>query len=65
MLFDERDLAEITSSEFPVERLAACRNPLLADERTRKRNELLEATEKEWRKIQERVRRVGGLCGID
>jgi len=64
MLFDERDLAEITSSEFPGERLAACRNPLLADERTRKRNELLEATEKEWRKIQERVRPVGGLCGI-
>jgi transposase len=63
-LFDELDPAEITSSEFPGERLVACRNPLLADERTRKRNELLEATEKEWRKIQERVRRVGGLCGI-
>ncbi len=56
-LFDELDLAEITSSEFPGERLVACRNPLLADERTRKRNELLEATEKKLRKIQERVRR--------
>src|SRR5712691_1599805 len=56
-LFDERDLAEITSPEFPGERLVACRNPLLADERTRKRSELLEATEKELRKIQERVRR--------
>jgi transposase len=56
-LFDERDLAEITSPEFPGERLVACRNPLLADERARKRNALLEATEKELLKIQERVRR--------
>jgi transposase len=56
-LFDERDLAEITSPEFPGERLVACRNPLLADERERKRNALLEATEKELLKIQERVRR--------
>jgi transposase len=56
-LFDEHDLAEITSPEFPGERLVACRNPLLADERTRKRNALLEATEKELLKIQERVRR--------
>ena len=56
-LFDERNLAEITSPDFAGERLVACRNPLLADERTRKRNDLLEATEKELRKIQERVRR--------
>jgi transposase len=56
-LFDERDLAEIASPEFPGERLVACRNPLLAGERTRKRNALLEATEKELRKIEERVRR--------
>ena len=46
-LFDERDLAEITSPVYPGERLMACRNPLLADERTRKRKELLAATEKE------------------
>jgi transposase len=56
-LFDERDLAEITSPDFPGERLVACRNPLLTDERTRKRNALLDATEKDLLKLQERVRR--------
>ena len=45
-LFDERDLAEISSEEFPGERLIVCRNPLLAAERGRKREELLAATEK-------------------
>lgn len=45
-LFDERDLAEITSDDFPDERLIVCRNPLLADERRRKRDELLLMTEK-------------------
>jgi hypothetical protein len=50
-LFDERDLAEITSPAYPGERLMACRNPLLADERARKRQELLAATEKELNKI--------------
>lgn len=50
-LFDERDLAEITSPEFPGERLVVCRNPLLADERARKREALLKATEKELGKI--------------
>jgi hypothetical protein len=44
-LFDERDLAEITSDEYPGERLIACRNPRLAEERARKREELLAATE--------------------
>jgi len=44
-LFDCRELAEITSDEFPGERLIACYNPLLADERKRKRQDLLEATE--------------------
>jgi hypothetical protein len=44
-LFDEQDLAEIRSPDFPGERLIACRNPLLATERARKRKELLEATE--------------------
>lgn len=46
-LFDERDLAEITSPDYPGERLIVCRNPFLAAERARKREELLEATEKE------------------
>jgi hypothetical protein len=45
-LFDEQDLAEITSEDFPGERLVACRNPALAGERARKREDLLAATEK-------------------
>ena len=45
-LFDEQDLAEITSPDFPGERLVACRNPVLAAERARKREDLLAATEK-------------------
>jgi hypothetical protein len=45
-LFDEQDLAEITSPDFPGERLVACRNPALAAERARKREDLLAATEK-------------------
>jgi transposase len=44
-LFDQQDLAEIFSAAFPSERLIACRNPLLAEERARKRRELLAATE--------------------
>ena len=44
-LFDERDLAEISSPDFPGERLIVCRNPLLAEQRRRKRHELLAATE--------------------
>lgn len=44
-LFDERNLAEITSPEFPGERLVVCRNPALAAERARKREALLVATE--------------------
>src|SRR5271166_404180 len=46
-LFDQRDLAEIASPDYPDERLVACRNPLLADERARKRRDLLDATERE------------------
>ena len=45
-LFDEQDLAEITSGDFPGERLICCRNPVLAEERSRKREDLLQATEK-------------------
>jgi transposase len=50
-LFDQRDLAEIRHPSYPGERLIACRNPLLAEERRRKRKELLEATEKQLNKI--------------
>ena len=45
-LFDEQDLAEITSGDFPGERLIACRNPVLAADRARTRDDLLAATEK-------------------
>ncbi len=56
-LFDNRDLAEITHPDFPGERLIACYNPLLAEERARKRPELLAATEKELEKIAAATRR--------
>src|ERR1700738_1447628 len=46
-LFDHRDMAEITSPDYPGERLVVCKNPLLAEERARKRAELLAATEEE------------------
>ena len=54
-LFDERGLCEITDPAFPGERLVVCRNPLLADERTRKRDELLAATEAKLAPIVARV----------
>ena len=50
-LFDSRDMAEISSPDFPGERLIVCRNPALAAERTRKREELLAATEKDLSRI--------------
>lgn len=50
-LFDQQDLAEIQHPAYPGERLVACRNPLLAEERKRKREELLTATEKQLEKI--------------
>ena len=56
-LFDDRNLAEIRSDEFPGERLIACFNPLLAAERNRKRKELLAATEKKLCKISDEVAR--------
>ena len=55
-LFDERDLAEIVSPEFPGERLVVCRNPFLADERARHRQELLKATEHDLAALDKRVR---------
>jgi len=56
-LFDEQNLAEIRSPSYPGERLMACYNPLLAEERKRKRGELLAATEKELVKISKQVTR--------
>ena len=56
-LFDQHDLAEIRSSAFPGERLIACRNPLLGEERARKREALLDSTEKELEKIRKAVER--------
>jgi transposase len=56
-LFDQQDLAEIQHPAYPGERLIACRNPLLADERKRKRDELLTATEKQLEKIRAATRR--------
>jgi hypothetical protein len=56
-LFDERDLAEIAAPEqFPGERLIVCRNPLLAQERARKREALLTATERDLTRVAARVR---------
>ena len=56
-LFDERDLAEITSPDFPGERLIACRNPALAAERARKREALLQSTERQLERIAAAVAR--------
>ncbi len=53
-LFDDRDLAEIASPDYPGERLIMCRNPLLAAERRRKRDELLAATERSLSRIRQR-----------
>ena len=61
-LFDEQDLAEITTDDFPGERLIACRNPALAGERARKREDLLAATEKLLAPITARVA-AGKLTG--
>ena len=56
-LFDTKNLAEITSPDYPGERLIVCRNPVLADRRTWKREELLAATEKDLEKIVKAVQR--------
>ena len=63
-LFDERNLLEISSPQYPGERLVACRNPELARLRARKREELLAATEKNLLAIQARVH-AGKLAGAD
>jgi hypothetical protein len=61
-LFDEQDLAEITSPDFPGERLVCCRNPVLAAERARKREDLLAATGKLLAPVAARVQ-AGRLTG--
>jgi Transposase DDE domain len=64
-LFDQQNLAEITDAQdFPGERLIVCRNPLVAAERSRKREELLSATEADLAQIAARVAR-GTLTGAD
>jgi transposase len=57
-LFDKTDLVEIAHPDFPGERLIACFNPLLAEERSRKRPDLLAATEKQLEKIAAATQRV-------
>jgi Transposase DDE domain len=64
-LFDERDLAEITAPEFPGERLVVCKNPLLAEERARKREDLLQATEAALAKLADQLARGTGGKGQD
>src|SRR5215472_12802556 len=61
-LFDQQDLAEITSPDYPGERLVACRNPVLAADRARKRDDLLQATEKLLAPVIARVQ-AGRLAG--
>jgi Transposase DDE domain len=56
-LFDDRDLAEIAAPDYPGERLIVCKNPLLAAERARKREDLLAATERALTRIQDGLRR--------
>jgi transposase len=63
-LFDERNLLELSSPDYPGERLVACRNPELARLRTHKREELLAATEANLEKIKARVD-AGKLAGRD
>ena len=63
-LFDQRNLLELSSPDYPGERLVACRNPELAKLRTHKREELLAATERNLEKIKARVD-AGKLAGQD
>jgi len=65
-LFDEMDMAEITSPNYPDQRLIVCRNPLLAALRRHKRQELLEATERDLAKVVTAVTRTSRpLRGAD
>ena len=65
-LFDQRDLASITAPEYPGERLIVCRNPELARERARKRDDLLAATERDLAEVARAVtRKRRSLRGAD
>jgi len=64
-LFDERDLAEIIAPEFPGERLVVCKNPLLAEERTRKREDLLRASEAAFGQLADKIAHGRGPKGKD
>jgi hypothetical protein len=61
-LFDEQSLAEIVADDYPGERLVVCRNPLVAEDRARKREDLLQATERALAEIAKRVAQ-GTLTG--
>jgi hypothetical protein len=65
-LFDTQDLAEVTDPRYPGERLVVCHNPLLADKRARKREDMLAATERELAKVTAMVERgaAGGRAGL-
>jgi len=61
-LFEQLNLAEVHADDYPNERLVVCRNPLVAEERSRKREDLLTATEAQLAPIAVRVA-AGTLCG--
>jgi hypothetical protein len=65
-LFDTQNLAEVTDPRYPGERLVVCHNPLLAEKRTRKREDMLKATEKELSKVAAMAERgaAGGRAGL-
>ena len=65
-LFDTQDLAEVTDPRYPGERLVVCHNPLLADKRAGKREDMLVATERELAKVEAMVERgaAGGRSGL-
>src|SRR5881397_337439 len=63
-LFDERNLIEIAHPDYPGERLVVCRNPIMADRRTRTRQSLIQATSQELEKVRRMVER-GDLRGQD
>lgn len=65
-LFDQQNLAEVTDPHYPGERLVVCHNPLLAEKRTRKREDMLQATERELAKVTAMVKRgsAGGRAGL-
>ena len=65
-LFDTQNLAEVTDPRYPGERLIVCHNPLLAEKRARKRDDMLEATERELAKVAAMAERgaAGGRAGL-